>query len=126
MTLIDRAILHSPEPDLEAGSRGVDDLFLARLDRSKVGRDRALDPDSVVGSAARLVYYFGTGDQRFGWRAARVDARAAEQMAFHYGDGHACGREAIDEGRSGLAGAHYNGIELLIHMSIQAVYLWRS
>src|SRR5947207_15928043 len=99
MTLIDRAILHSPEPDLEAGSLGIDDLVLARLDRSQVGRNRALDPDSVVGSAARLVYYFGTGDQRFSRRAAGVDAGAPEQMAFNYGDGHACGREAIDEGR---------------------------
>src|SRR3979490_2828401 len=100
MTLIDRAILHSPEPDLEAGSRGVDDLFLARLDRSQVGRARALDPDSLVARGAGLGYHFGPGDQGLGRRAAGVDAGAAEQMAFHYGDGHACGREAIDEGRS--------------------------
>jgi len=92
----DGAILHPPEPGLQAGARGTHNGFLARHDRTHVRGNRAFDANSEFGRAPCLVDDFGTGDQRFRWRTARVDTGSAEEVALDHGHGHARAREALD------------------------------
>ena len=108
------------DPRGQAGDGGVDDGVLARLHRLHVDRDRA-DADSVIGGATRHMRDPGAGDQRFGRRAAVVDAGAAEMLALDQ-RGFPAGLGQLDgEERPGLTRADDDGVEFLRHAASTSV-----
>jgi hypothetical protein len=54
------------------------------------------------------------GDFTLGGDAVGVDAGAAEQLAFHNGDLHACRGEALRQKRPGLSGSDDDCVKLFL------------
>src|SRR5207249_1305384 len=71
--------------------------------------DRA-GPDAVIGTPPSEVSNSRAGDHRLGWRAAFVDARATNMLAFNQRRFVAGARQCGAERTAGLAGAYDDGV----------------
>jgi len=113
MALIDRAVFHVLEPLLEsdAGRCGYGVLSLFDPPHIHAHRARAGDRDSELRGAARHMRCVGTRHHGLGGGAAGVDAGAAEELAFHDGDLHSGGGEALGQRGPGLSRADDDGVK---------------
>ena len=102
MAFIDGAAVERLQRALDIPTRGQSDGVLARLYGFHIDLDRSGDRDAVIRRTPRHVGCVGAGDEGLGRRAAGVDARSAEELAFDHRYFLACLCEPSSQRRAGL------------------------
>jgi hypothetical protein len=118
VTFVDRTGLQAPHPILQSGLGRIDYSLLSSLNGAHVDCDTSRrELDSKVVRAARIVGNARARDQRFGRRAAGVNACSTKEMTFNDRDRLAGACKSRGQGRSGLAATENNGIVVAVHQS---------
>src|SRR5215470_7742365 len=87
-------------------------MVLARLDFFHINTHATFDRHAKIGGPARHMCSVGAGDKCFGWRAAGVDAGAAELVALDDGNLHTSRRKTAGQRWSGLTRTDDDGVKL--------------
>src|SRR5262245_44473417 len=99
------------EPALDGAPGKPEHILLARLHRLHINRDVRSNRNAVLAGTAGKMGDIGTGHQRLGGRAARIDTRPPEAVPLDNGNALPAFRQPVGERGAGLPRADDDRVE---------------